>query len=133
MAYNPLHINILWSHFITGRDPLLLKGIDLGKKKFCVVKTTQLHGLGLTLTGMSQKFLKSSYFFIQSIWGALLFSLEWSFIFSSAAVALSRRPISAKGSNSRLPSSSASCTETKSEAFMLRFQSPAEAERALLT
>lgn len=57
---------------------------------------------------MSQKLLKSSYFFIQSICGAFLFSLAWTFIFSSAAVALRLRPISANGSCSRPPSSSAS-------------------------
>lgn len=56
---------------------------------------------------MSQKLLKSSYFFIQSICGAFFFSLAWTFIFSSAAVALRLRPISANGS-SPPPSPSAS-------------------------
>lgn len=67
---------------------------------------TPLHSGPGPREGPPQKLLNSSYFFIQSICGAFFFSLAWIFIFSSAAVAL--RPISAKGSIIRLPSSSAS-------------------------
>lgn len=79
--------------------------------------------LALGSVSSPQKLLNSSYFFIQSICGAFFFSLAWSFIFSSAAVAL--RPISANGSAARLPSSSASW-----ETLGVRGESSSQAAKA---
>lgn len=69
-----------------------------------------------------QKLLKTSCFLLQSIWGALfLLRLARTFCLASAAVGLRRRPLSMKGSEIRLSSSSGTCNTHKQTHFVFSF------------